>query len=222
MNDCQEPILPNGLLHRHSFRYASRLFRVVMIATKYYPRSLFFPTVDIWSTKNISAFFIPFANSLFHRCKHDISSFPNPFCRSHVNQLDRVSCNRFAIVEWIQTLLVVIPAETILVYRLVTPTLTAAVITVDLKNASSAVHMHWAIGTDLSLVCWLQLWPRSVSLLSTRCRGLELTAVCFLYFYVTFRNNFTPALQIPIYNVDPFHGPCQPWIVEFKIVNLGI
>ena len=45
MNDFLEPILPNGLLHRHSFRYAARLTQMVMI--KYYLRSLFFPTVVV-------------------------------------------------------------------------------------------------------------------------------------------------------------------------------
>ena len=74
MNDCQEPILPNGLLHRHSFRYATRLFQVVMITTKYYPRSLFFPAVDIWSTHNISAFLF---NSLI-LCSTDVSTTFHP------------------------------------------------------------------------------------------------------------------------------------------------
>ena len=55
-------------------------------------------------------FLVSFADVLFHRCNHDTSSCPNRFCGSYVNPLNRVSCNRFAIVERI---LVVIPAETI-------------------------------------------------------------------------------------------------------------
>ena len=89
-----------------SFRYATRLTQMVIITTKYYPRSVFLPTMDIWSIQNITAFS---SHSLIFCSKHDTSSCPNRFCGSHVNPLNRVSCNRLAIVERI---LVVIPAET--------------------------------------------------------------------------------------------------------------
>ncbi|KIJ99770.1 hypothetical protein K443DRAFT_101667 [Laccaria amethystina LaAM-08-1] len=115
-----KPILPNGLLHRHSFR-----------------------------------------------CKHDISSYPKSFPGSHVNQPDRVSCNRFAIVEWIQTLLVVIPAETILVYR-----------SYALSNRNKFV-----VGFLITIM----------------------SSQCVAVFYAMSRPGTNGALQIPIYNVDPFH-----------------
>lgn len=76
-------------------------------------------------------------------------------------------CNRFAIVEWIQTLLVVIPAETILVYR-----------SYALSNRNKFI-----IGFLIAIM----------------------TSQCVAVVYAMSRPGTNGALQIPIYNVDPFH-----------------
>ena len=69
--------------------------------------------------------------------------------------------------------------------------------------------MPWATGTNLSSAFKLLLWPRSVAMSRPGTHG-----GMFSLFYLTFPNNFAPALQIPISKMILFHGPSQPWIVK--------